>query len=255
MKIEGSVILVTGGASGIGEFIARSFYEKGGVVYICDLNEERGNQMQTSTNSKIRFIKCDISDENSVRNLVETIKKEQGRIDILVNSAGILKGEYIATNKATHSTSNFELLLKVNLLGTFMVAKYVAKLMIETSDPNKDCNGNIIMIASIAGIEGQKGQSAYSASKGGVIGLTLPMARDLGKYKIRVNCVAPGVIATPMSAGMEKTKFGQMILNNTPLQTYGKPIHVSQTVEFVVVNDYVNGTTIRVDGGCRLPHF
>ena len=128
--------------------------------------------------------------------------------------------------------------------------------MIENSiNSKKDCNGNIILIASIAGYEGQKGQTAYSASKGALIGMTLPMARDLGKYKIRVNSIAPGVIETPMSEGFRETKVGKSILEATPLKIIGQTIHVAQTTEFVVNCDFVNGTTIRVDGGCRLPNF
>jgi NAD(P)-dependent dehydrogenase (short-subunit alcohol dehydrogenase family) len=255
MKIEGSIVLVTGGASGIGEFIAFYYMERGAVVYICDLQEEKGKEIEKKSNSKIKFIKCDITNEDSVKNMIDSIKSEQGHLDILINSAGIVWGELLATDKAMHGSAIFDKVLKVNTFGSFLVSKYAAKLMIDTSDSKRDCNGVIILIASIAGIEGQKGQTAYSASKGALIGMTLPMARDLGRYKIRVNSVAPGIIESPMTAGMQGNKVGKTIIDSTPLKILGKPLHVCQTTEFIAVCDFVNGATIRVDGGVRLPHF
>jgi NAD(P)-dependent dehydrogenase (short-subunit alcohol dehydrogenase family) len=255
MKIEGSVVLVTGGASGIGECIALYYMEKGGIVYICDLQEEKGKNLEKSTNNKIKFIKCDITNEESVKSMVEQIKSEQGRLDILINSAGIVWAELFATEKSSHSKEGFEKTIKVNTLGSFLCSKYAAKVMIENFDTTKDCNGVIIFIASIAGIEGQRGQTAYAASKGSLLGMTLPMARDLGKFKIRVNSVAPGIIETPMTEGMRGNKVGKIIIDATPLKVLGKPIHVCQTTEFIVTCDFVNGSTVRVDGGVRLPHF
>ncbi len=255
MKIENSVVLVTGGASGIGECIALYYMEKGGIVYICDLQEEKGKKLEANTNSKIKFIKCDITNEESVSSLIEKIKSEQGRLDVVINSAGIVWAEMIATEKSSHSKEAFEKVIKVNTLGSFLVAKYAAKLMIANFDTKKECNGVIIFIASIAGIEGQRGQTAYSASKGALLGMTLPMARDLGRFKIRVNSIAPGIIETPMTEGMRQNKVGKIIVEATPLKTLGKPIHVCQATEFAVTCDFVNGSTIRVDGGVRLPHF
>lgn len=128
--------------------------------------------------------------------------------------------------------------------------------MIDANKDNKsDCNGNIIMIASVAGIEGMRGQLAYSASKAAVIGMTLPMARDLGKYKIRVNTIAPGVIVTPMLEGILETGPMISLRNQTPLGIMGLPINISQTVEYIVKNDFLNGEVIRVDGGVRFPQF
>jgi NAD(P)-dependent dehydrogenase (short-subunit alcohol dehydrogenase family) len=255
MKIEKSVVLITGGASGIGECIAMYYMEKGGIVYICDLQEEKGKKLEANTKSKIKFIKCDITNESDVESMIEKIKSEQGRIDIVINSAGIVWAELVATEKTSHSKEAFEKVIKVNTLGSFLVSKYAAKLMVDNFDKTKECNGVIIFIASVAGIEGQKGQTAYSASKGALIGMTLPMARDLGRFKIRVNSIAPGIIETPMTEGMRQNKVGKIIIDATPLKTLGKPIHVCQATEFVVTNDFVNGSTVRVDGGVRLPHF
>lgn len=257
MKIEGAVVLITGGASGIGENMAHYYSERKAIVYICDLQEVRGNKIQSDSNSKIKFIKCDIASEENVKSMFEIIKSEQGRIDILINSAGIIWGELIASEKNTHNKDNFEKVMKINTYGSFLVSKHAAKLMIEKNTSNKEsaCNGNIIFIASIAGYEGQRGQTAYSASKAALIGMTLPMARDLGRYRIRVNSIAPGIIQTPMAEGIGAPKILKTILDATPIRAIGQPVHISQASEFIVTCDFVNGTTLRVDGGCRLPNF
>lgn len=255
MKIEGSVVLITGGASGIGEYIAMYYMEKRAVVYICDLQAEKGVNLQNKSGDKIKFIKCDITDEDNVRSMMDQIKSEQGRIDVLINSAGIVWAELIATEKGSHGREAFEKVMKVNTYGSFLVSKYAAKLMIENFKKGNDCNGVIIFISSVAGIEGQRGQTAYSASKGALIGMTLPMARDLGKYKIRVNSVAPGIIETPMTEGMRKSKVGEMLIAATPLKVLGKPVHICQAAEFITTCDFINGAVLRVDGGVRFPHF
>ena len=255
MKIQGSVVLITGGASGIGECMARHYLDKGAIVYICDMQEAKGLKIQTETISKIKFIKCDITNEENVKEMIEIIKQEQGRIDVVINSAGIVWAELIASDKHTHTKDSFEKVFKVNTYGSFLVSKHAAKLMCEKAQADRECNGVIILISSLAGIEGQKGQTAYAASKGALIGMVLPMARDLGKFKIRVNVIAPGMVDTPMTENFSKTNVGKMIMNATPLKTFGKPIHISSTSEYIIENDFVNGTVIRVDGGVRFPHY
>lgn len=255
MKIEGNVVLVTGGASGIGESIARYFLEKGAIVNICDMNDEKGKKLESETSGKIKFIKCDITNEENVKKMIEEIKSAQRRLDTVINSAGIAWGELIASEKGVHKSQTFEKVMKVNVFGSFLVSKYATKLMIENSDAKKECNGNIIFLASVAAFDGQKGQTAYSASKGALVGMTLPMARDLGKFKIRVNCIAPGVIVTPMSATFDTTTVGKSILAATPLKRFGLPVEIASTAEYLASNDYVTGSVVRVDGGCRLPFF
>jgi NAD(P)-dependent dehydrogenase (short-subunit alcohol dehydrogenase family) len=255
MKIQDSVVLVTGGASGIGEAIARYFHSKGALVYICDMQDEKGKKLESETNGKIKFIKCDITSEENVKKMLNEIKTNSIRIDTVINSAGISWGELIASEKGIHKSENFEKVMKVNVYGSFLVSKYAAKLMIETMDAKKECNGNIIFLGSVAAFDGQKGQTAYSASKGALVGMTLPMARDLGGFKIRVNCIAPGLILTPMSSTFDSTRVGKSILAATPLKRFGLPVEVASTAEYIASNDYVTGTVVRVDGGCRLPYF
>lgn len=255
MKIEGSVFLITGGASGIGYSMTKWLVSLKGFVFICDLQENKGLEVQKEHPDHIHFIKCDITNEENVKEMFEVIKNKKGRIDTVINSAGVAWPELTASTSKVHKSETFKKVFEINTFGTFLVSKYAAKLMIEKSDKTSECNGNIIMIASVAGIEGQRGQLAYGGSKGAIIGMTLPMARDLGRFKIRVNCIAPGIIVTPMTEGILETGPMKAIMAQTPLNNVGKPDHISQTVEYIVKNDFLNGATIRVDGGVRFPQF
>jgi NAD(P)-dependent dehydrogenase (short-subunit alcohol dehydrogenase family) len=255
MKIEGSVILVTGGASGIGLSITEWFVKLGAFAFICDLQEDKGKEVEKKYDGKVKFLKCNISDESEVEKLLQIIKETKGRIDTVVNSAGISAAELIASSKNTHKSSTFKRTFDINVYGSFLISKFAAKLMIDTYNPNAECNGNIIMIGSVAGLEGQRGQVAYAGSKAAVLGMVLPLARDLGKFKIRVNGIAPGIIVTPMTEGILQTGPMKSIVSQTPLGTTGKPDNISETVEYIAKNDFLNGTVIRVDGGVRFPQF
>lgn len=255
MKIEGTVILVTGGASGIGHGLVKWFVNKKAFVYFCDLNEQKGAEVEDSMKGNCKFIKCNITDEEQVANMFSTIKNEKGRLDTVVNSAGISYAEKIASSKKTHGIGPFKKVFDINVLGTFLVSKYAAKIMIDNHDEKAECNGNIIMIASLAGIEGQKGQVAYGGSKGAIIGMTLPMARDLGKFKIRVNTIAPGIIVTPMTKDILSSEPMQNIVKQTPGGNTGTPDHICETAEYIIKNDFLNAVTLRVDGGVRFPQF
>lgn len=254
MRIENSVVLVTGGASGIGESITEYFLSKGAFVYICDLQVEKGKSLEQK-HKNLRFVECDITNEEKVIKLFEVIRSEKGQIDTVINSAGIARPELFATTKSVHKNSTWETVFKINTFGTFLVSKHAAKLMIEKSNQSNECNGNIIMISSVAGLEGQRGQTAYAGSKGAILGMVLPMARDLGKYKIRVNAIAPGIIETPMTSGIMSSGPMQSIINQTALKCPGKPIHIALAAESIILNDFLNATYIRVDGGVRFPQF
>jgi len=255
MKFEDLVVLITGGASGIGESIARKLILLKAKVIICDLQEEKGIALEKEFKGLLRFIKCDITNEKDTEGMINLIEKEFGRLDSVINSAGIVLGELVASEKGVHSKSSFEKIMNVNTFGSFNVSRFAARLMAQKSDPNKDCNGSIVFLSSVAGLEGQKGQTAYASSKGALIGMTLPMARDLGKYKIRVNSVCPGLIETPMSKGIVVSKGGKAMIDATPLKRLGRPEEVADTCLFCISNDFLNGATIRIDGGIRFPHF
>jgi NAD(P)-dependent dehydrogenase (short-subunit alcohol dehydrogenase family) len=243
MKIEGSVILITGGSSGIGADMAKYFASLGATVYTCDIQ----NPIETKSDSsqgKIKFILCDVSNDTEVKKMIDQIYSENGRLDVIVNNAGVSGG--YESEDVKKSLGQFNKIFSINLLGTFLVSKYAAEKMIKNFDSNKECNGVIINIASIMGIQGIKGTTLYSASKGGVIGMTLPMARDLGKYKIRVNCICPGLIQTPFIKPLEN--FLNSTKKNTPINRLGLPIEIAQTAESIIYNDFMNGGILKVDG-------
>lgn len=247
-KIE-NVILVTGGSSGIGLEISKYFIENtSNFVFMSDISTFNG--IEGNKNKNYEFIKCDVTDENQVIEMFNVIEKSGLKLNTIINSAGVSYAELIATNDKIHDSNMFKKVFEINTFGTFLISKYAAKLMIK----NKT-EGNIIMISSVAGIEGQKGQTAYSSSKGAIIGMTLPMARDLGKSKIRVNTIAPGLINTPMTSNLMESKPMKSIINQTPLNKTGSPKDIALTVEYIMKNEFVNGTVIRVDGGVRMPYF
>jgi 3-hydroxyacyl-CoA dehydrogenase len=256
MLILNSVILITGGASGLGHFMATYFYDKGGIVYISDIGVTNGKEIEKDSNFRIKFIKCDSSNEKEVISMFDIIKYEQGKIDVVINCAGIMISEPFATETSLFDSLNFNKLWEANTFSAFLVSKYAAKLMIEKHNPTKDCNGVIILLSSLAAYTSTPGKVGYAASKGALSSITLPMARELGKYKIRVNSIAPGVIDTPMTALLKTNEpLSNVLLDATPLNCIGKPIHVAHASEYLVTCDFVTGTVLHVDGGLKIPHF
>ena len=256
MLILNSIILITGGASGLGEFMAKYFLEKGGIVYISDISDHKGNDIEKSSNFKIKYIRCDSSKEKEVLKMFEIIRKDHGKIDVVVNCAGIMISELFASESKIFDTKNFKRLLKVNTLSAFLVSKYAAQIMIEKHDSKKECNGIIILVSSLAVFTSTPGKVGYAASKGALLAMTLPMARELGKYKIRVNSLAPGVIETPMTEGMKNDPvMSKILLQSTPLNNFGKPLHVAQATEHLITCDFITGTVSHIDGGLKIPHF
>jgi len=256
MELKNLIILVTGGASGLGEAIALNFKEKESDVYICDLDEKKGLELEKSTNNKIKFIKCDVTKEEDVEEMINRIRKEKGRIDCLVNCAGIFKAGFIATDKKVHNTNDFKKILSINTFGTFNVSRYAAKLMIDNFNKDKECNGVIINISSITATDGGFASTAYSASKYAIDSMTLPMARDLGKYKIRVVTLSPSATITPLTKAINvDNKLMDYFIAINPLKRLGLPEDITLATEFAIRNNYLNGTVIRIDGGKRVPHF
>lgn len=253
MKIEGSVILVTGGASGIGRSMALLFNEKSAIVYICDIQEDLGLEVQKTSNNKIKFIKCDLTNEEEIIAMIEQIIKENGRIDVLINNAGITGIPERNSTDLDILWQNHLKVFEVNVTSGFLVTKYAAKYMINKSDPKNDCNGNIILLSSIFGHEGSSGFTTYAGSKTAFLGMTLPLARELGKYRIRVNSICPGSILTPLIESIIGTVSHQKQLKQCPLERDGLPIEIAYAAEAIIKNDFINGTNIRVDGGLIFP--
>lgn len=254
MKVEGLVAIVTGGASGLGEAAARRLAKEGCKVVIADIQEERGNEVVKSLgDDKALFVKTNVSDESSVDNLVKKAVEKFGGLHILINSAGVLHAGNILSKKCT--AKDYLRLLSINVVGTFNVSKAAAMIMVKNQTLNdKGERGVIINVASVAGFEGQSGQTIYGGTKGAILGMTLPLARDLGKFGVRVMTVAPGVYLTPMGDQIDKRYFEQYE-KATPLHRLGSPEEFADICYAVCVNTYLTGSVIRTDGGLRLGYL
>ena len=254
MDISGKVAVVTGGASGLGEATVRAYVEKGGKAAIFDMNAERGNALVNELDAdKVAFFNVNVADEDSVKAAIAGVMEKFGAIHICNNFAGI--GDAIKTHgkDGPHPLDRYKRVLDVNLIGTFNVARLAAEQM-EKNEPFNDHGGRgvIINTASVAAYEGQIGQVAYSASKAGVVGMTLPMARDLAPLGIRVNTIVPGLIRTPMFDGAPDNMvkaLGQMVVNP---QRLGRPEEIAHLSVMMAENEYLNGECVRLDGGIRM---
>jgi len=246
------VAVVTGGASGLGEGVARHLSAKGVKVGLFDLNEERGEAIAKEIGGS--FAKVDVSDAASVAAGFEKIRAANGQERVIVNCAGIAPGaKTIDREGNAHDSGLFSKTLAVNLIGTFHCASMGAAGIATLDTVGNDLErGVIINTASVAAYEGQVGQIAYSASKGGVMGMTLPMARDLSRDGIRVVTIAPGIFMTPMMAGFSD-EVQQSLAENTPFpKRLGKPDDYASLAEEIIRNSMINGETIRIDGAVRL---
>jgi NAD(P)-dependent dehydrogenase (short-subunit alcohol dehydrogenase family) len=254
MELSGASAIVTGGASGIGAASARALTARGARCVLVDLNEELGKQVAADLDGI--YVHADVTDEAEVQQAVDAAS-DLGPLRALVNAAGI--GNAIRTvdrERGPFPLDRFEKVVRVNLIGTFNCLRLAAAAMAKTDPVDADgTRGAIVNLSSVAAFDGQIGQAAYAASKGGVVGLTLPVARDLSVYGIRINTIAPGLIDTPMwgrgeRADAFKAKVGASVLYPARL---GTPDELASMVVELITNDYMNGETIRVDGGIRMP--
>jgi NAD(P)-dependent dehydrogenase (short-subunit alcohol dehydrogenase family) len=262
MRLEGSVFVVTGGASGLGEATSRLLSDRGARVVILDRDEDRGSRIaeELGGTSKVRFIEADITDEEDVEAAVEAAHDAWGRIDGCVNCAGSGAGMSTVSRRGDiHDMETFAFVIALNLCATFSVAsKCAARMLLNEPGPDGE-RGVIINVASVAAFDGQNGQAAYAASKAGVVGLALPMARDLGSRGIRVNTIAPGTFSTPMTSGFDAPGRGKRVGDSLrrsqlfPANRFGAPNEFARTVEFILTNRFVNAECIRLDGGIRMP--
>lgn len=246
--------VVTGGASGIGEAAARQLAAAGARVVIADLNETRGTEIASELGGI--FAKTDVASEEDGLAAVAAAT-EMGPLRSLVNSAGIgYAGRTIDRNNEPFELAAFEKVIKINLIGTFNMARLAAAAMAKTEPVNADGNrGCIVNMASVAAFDGQIGQAAYSSSKGGVVGMTLPVARDLAAVGVRVNTIAPGLIDTPIYGEGEASEQFKAHLGESVLfpKRLGLPEELAFMIMELLTNPYMNGETIRVDGGIRMP--
>ena len=252
MQIKNSVAVVTGGASGLGEATMRNFVGNGGKVAIFDLNEERGENIVKELGDAVRFYKVDVTSEENVASAIDDVAKEFGRIDICVNCAGIAFGIKTMGKDGPHPLDAFKKVLDINVVGTFNVFRLAAEKM-SANEPSADGErGVIINTASVAAFEGQKGQVAYSASKGAIVGMTLPVARDLAFYGIRICTIAPGLFLTPLFEGLGQEVCDTLAKDVPFPRRLGSPSEYGDMAATIVQSPYLNGETIRLDGAIRL---
>ncbi len=253
MTISNKTAIITGGASGLGEATARHFHSLGANVAIFDLNAERGEEICQELGDRSVFYEVDVTREDSVSGAIEEVVARFGALHICLNYAGIAPAVKTLGRNGPGDLSLFTKVLEINLIGTFNVARLAAHQMAKNTPLDDDgSRGVIINTASVAAYEGQIGQAAYSASKGGIVSMTLPMARDLARNGIRVNAIAPGLIHTPMFDAFPQEVYNS--LSRQPLYPVrlGKPQEVATLVQHLVENNYMNGEVVRMDAGIRM---
>lgn len=252
MKIEGTCALIAGGASGLGAASTRRLHGAGASVVIADLNEEKGTALVEELGDRARFIAVDVTDEDGVQAAVNAAAEADGGLRISVCCAGIGWVERTTSKQAPHNLQYFSNVVKVNLIGTFNVLRLAATAM-NANEPNDERErGVCVNTASVAAYEGQIGQVAYSASKGGIVGMTVPAARDLSSRGIRVVSIAPGLFDTPLLAALPEAARVELGKQAPFPARLGAPHEFAQLVTQVVENPMLNGTTIRLDGALRM---
>lgn len=252
MKIKGSSALVTGGASGLGAATVRMLAAQGAKVAVADLNEKAGKELAQELGASVIFIKTDVTDTNHVAAAVETAVKQHGGLHILVATAGIGVAEKLLGKNGMHDLQKFVRTIQVNLIGTFDVIRHAANAM-SANQPDEDGGrGVIVTTASVAAYEGQIGQAAYSASKGGIVGMTLPLARELARSGIRVCTIAPGIFHTPLLGSLPEAALASLSEQVPFPKRLGQPPEFAALVQHIIENNMLNGETIRIDGAIRM---
>jgi len=252
MNISDKVALITGGASGLGAASARMILNAGGRAVLLDRNEDLGRKLAAELGDSVRFCPANVTDSAAVQRAVDAAVEAFGALHICINCAGIGDPQKIIDKEGPANLERFVQVIQVNLIGTFNVAR-LAAWAISQNEPNQDGErGVIINTASVAAFDGQIGQAAYSASKGGIVGLTLPLARDLARHGIRVMTIAPGLFDTPLLARLPdnvKASLGAMVPFPSRL---GRPSEYAQLARQIIENPMLNGEVIRLDGAIRM---
>jgi NAD(P)-dependent dehydrogenase (short-subunit alcohol dehydrogenase family) len=245
MEIEGRTFLVAGGGSGLGAATTEMLTNEGANAVVADLRGE-------AANGNVRFVETDVVDEASVRRAIEEALQSFGGMHGAINCAGIASAEKVLGREGPHSLDSFAKVVEVNLVGTFNVLRLAAEVMVNNEPAASGERGVIVNTASVAAYDGQIGQVAYAASKGGVVALTLPVARELAQYGIRVVAIAPGIFDTPMMAGLPEAareSLGKQVPFPSRL---GRPEEYAALVRHIIENEMLNGEVIRLDGSIRM---
>ncbi|SFT76206.1 3-hydroxyacyl-CoA dehydrogenase [Sedimentitalea nanhaiensis] len=250
MKLSTTAAIVTGGASGLGEATARHFAANGAKVTILDRDADRGARVAEEIGGF--FAQTDVTDEESVQAAIDLAVEKMGTITATVNCAGIAYGIKTVGKDGPHPLDAFKRTIDINLVGTFNVCRLASVVMARNTPEPDGARGVIVNTASVAAFDGQKGQTAYSASKGGIVGMTLPMARDLASTGIRVMTIAPGIFMTPMLAGLPEDVQASLAADVPNPERLGHPAEYGRLAGFIVEMGYLNGEVIRIDGALRM---
>ena len=252
MQLKGSTFIVTGGASGLGEGTVKMLASNGANVVIADLQADKGQALAASLGAQARFIKCDVTTEADGQAAVDLALKEFGGLQGLVNCAGIAIGEKTVGKNGPHALASFTKVITINLVGSFNMIRLAATAMTKGTPNASGERGVIVSTASVAAYDGQIGQAAYSASKGGIVGMALPIARDLARDGIRVCTIAPGIFWTPLLGAMPQ-EVQDSLAKQVPFPSrFGRPDEYAAMVKTIAENEMLNGETIRLDGAIRM---
>ena len=250
MHMSTTAAIITGGASGLGEATARHFASQGAKVTLLDRDAERGAAVAAEIGG--HFVQTDVTDEASVEAAITQAQAKMGALNVAVNCAGIALGIKTTGRDGAHPLSAFQKTIDINLTGSFNIARLAATAMAKNAPDTDGARGVIINTASVAAFDGQKGQVAYAASKGGIVGMTLPIARDLSSLGIRVNTIVPGLINTPLFNGLTPEFVESLSQSVLYPKRPGRPEEIAQLAAAIIDNDYINGECIRMDGGIRM---
>jgi len=252
MNLKGKTFIVTGGGSGLGGATAQAFAAAGANVIVADIDKEKGGKLASELGANARFSECNVTDESHVQNAVELALKEFGALNGAINCAGVGGANRVTSKGGPFPLDLFKFVVEVNLIGTFNVIRLAATAMVENEPDDEGERGVIVNTASVAAFDGQIGQAAYSASKGGVVGMTLPIARELARKGIRVVTIAPGLFDTPMLAALPED-VRQSLGAQVPFPSrLGRPGEFAQLAQHIAENSMINGETIRLDGAIRM---
>lgn len=253
MKIQGKHFIITGGASGLGAAAAEYLIKSGAEVSLVDMNIEAGHALVKQLGVKAQFFQLDVTSETQVEQFFAQIRDSAIELHGLINCAGIGPSAKVVGKEGIHDLALFNKVLNINVIGSFNMLRFAAQAMIANNvDQQEEDRGVIINTASVAAFDGQIGQAAYAASKGAVVSMTLPIARELGRHAIRVMTIAPGIMETPMLKAMPQNvqdALGQMVPYPSRL---GKPEEFAALVTHIIENSYLNGEVIRLDGAIRM---
>jgi NAD(P)-dependent dehydrogenase (short-subunit alcohol dehydrogenase family) len=251
MQIHGRAFMVTGGGSGLGAATVKALLDRGARIIVVDINEEAGDKLASGKDEAL-FVLTDVTDEESVRAAIDAARSTFGGLNGLVNCAGVAPAIKVIGRKGVHPLDAFAKAVQINLTGTFNAIRLASEAMVENEPDEEGERGVIVNTASVAAFDGKIGHAAYSASKGGVVGMTLPIARELARHGIRVMTIAPGMFETPMLAELSRgtqDSLGEQVPFPSRL---GRPREYAALVEHIIENQMLNGEVIRLDGAIRM---